>query len=180
MLKIRQRVAMISSFRSKGFTSTTLKKALFMSYVLPIFAWLFPLFPLFTWKQQQDVNQFYTRCLRRVMFCTHWCPNFFMYTLDELTLEDRCKKYWERYFLALSDTTDGSLIFELSNFNVLRENWLHKESKINGIHRSKRFFEHTSLLERCTSWCAGISSNESNLNYDLEEVATLDEFPKTF
>jgi hypothetical protein len=53
-------------------------------------------------------------------FCMHWRPSFFMYALDELTLEDRCKKYWERYFLALSDTRDGPLIFELSNFNVLR------------------------------------------------------------
>ncbi|CAF3321965.1 unnamed protein product [Rotaria socialis] len=180
MLKVRQRVAMVNSFRLKGFTSTALRKALFNSYVLPVFAWLFPFFPLFTVNQQQDLNEFYTRCLRRVMYCMHWNSYFFMYATNELSLEDRCKKYWERYWLALADTTDGLLIFEQGNLNVIRENWLRGESRINGIHRSKRYVEHTSLLEKCTSWCANIPSYDSNINYELEEVVTLYEFPETF
>ncbi|CAF4605186.1 unnamed protein product, partial [Rotaria magnacalcarata] len=35
MLKVRQGVAMVNSFRLKGFTLTALRKALFNSYVLP-------------------------------------------------------------------------------------------------------------------------------------------------
>ncbi|CAF4438722.1 unnamed protein product, partial [Rotaria magnacalcarata] len=56
MLKIRQRIGMINRIRIAGPTSPTLRKALFHSFVLPLFTWIFPLFPLFTDKQQQGLN----------------------------------------------------------------------------------------------------------------------------
>lgn len=42
MLKVCQRVAMIISFRLKGFKSAALRKALFNSYIMPIFTWIYP------------------------------------------------------------------------------------------------------------------------------------------
>ena len=46
MLKIRQRIGMINSFRFAGVISLALRKTLLLSYILPLFTWLFPLFPL--------------------------------------------------------------------------------------------------------------------------------------
>ena len=180
MLRVRQRVGMISSVRFAGSSSPQLRKALFLSYVLPLFTWLFPLFPLFTDKQQNEVNDFYLTCLKRVLGGRYWPNNLFSYMYKELTLEDRCLKYWNKYLIALSDSIDGKMIFEQAHFNVFREAWLRKENSISGVYRSKRYVNHTSLLAKCLSWCSGVSSNESSINYDLEEIITLVNFPATF
>lgn len=79
LLKIRQRIGRINSIRIAGSTSPSLRKTLFLSYVLPLFTWLFPLFPLFREKQQQELNHFYYTCLKRVLFCLHWSDNFFSF-----------------------------------------------------------------------------------------------------
>jgi hypothetical protein len=135
ILKIRQRVGILNSIRITGCSSPSLRKALFLAYVLPLFTWLFPLFPLFTKKQQQDLNHFYYTCLKRVLFCLHWSDNFFAFASIEISLEDRCLKYWDKYFVALADTTDGELIFEEANLNALREGWLRKEYSIKGVFK---------------------------------------------
>ena len=178
--KIRQRVAMINSFRLNGRTTTQLRKTLFMSYVLPVFTWLFPFFPLFTQIQQKDLSEFYTRCWRRVTFCLHWHPLFFMLAVNEVALEDRCKRYWEKYFLSLANSVDGKAILSSSVLNVQRDLWLKGEMRIHGLHRSKRFIAHTSLLEKCMEWCTSIPQNESTLGYSMEDIEILREFPETF
>jgi hypothetical protein len=180
MLKIRQRIAQIKSFRLFGKTSPSLRRILFFSYVYPLFVWLFPIYPLFTENQQQNLNHFYLVCFRRVLSCLHFNNDFVAYALDEKTLEDRCKVYWEKYFVALSDTTDGSLIFEVANTNFFREEWLQKRFPVKGVHRTKRFINHTSLIEKCASWCTSIPLNESTINYDIDEIRTLVDFPETF
>ena len=141
---------------------------------------MFPLFPLFTEKQQQDLNHFYYTCLKRVLFCLHWSDNFFAFVSNEISLEDRCLRYWDKYFAALAETTDGELIFEQANLNALREGWLRNENSIKGVFRSKRYVEHTSLLEKYSRWCASVASYESVPNYNLEEVMVLADFPDTF
>ena len=72
------------------------------------------------------------------------------------------------------------MIFEQANFNVFRETWLGNENSISGVYRSKRYVNHTSLLAKCLSGCSDVASNESSINYDLEEVITLVNFPATF
>ncbi len=58
---------------------------------------------------------------------------------------------------------------------------LDGENKKNGIHRFKKFVEHISLLEKCTSGCGSVLSNDFNVNYNLEEIMmTFYEFPETF
>jgi len=79
MLKIRQRIGMINSIRTYGSTSPSLRKALFHSFVLPLFTWMFPLFPLFSDKQQQELTHFYYTCWKRVLRCHHWSDLFFLY-----------------------------------------------------------------------------------------------------
>jgi len=48
--KVRQRVCLIKSFKLFGCTSPPLRKALFSSFVLPLFNWIFPIFPLLSKK----------------------------------------------------------------------------------------------------------------------------------
>ena len=79
MLKVRQRVGMINSVRIAGSSSPQLTKALSLSNVLPLFTWLFPLFPIFTDKQQRELNNFYLTCLTRVLRGLHWQSNLFTY-----------------------------------------------------------------------------------------------------
>ena len=104
-------------------------------------------------KQQNELNDFYLTCLKRVLGCIHWQNNMFLYMYNELTLEDRCLKYWNKYLTALSDSIDGKMILEQANLNIFREAWLSKENSISGIFRSKRYVSHTSLLAKCLSWC---------------------------
>ena len=86
MLKIRQRIGLLNSFTIAGTTSSLLRKVLFHSYVLPIFTWLFPLSPLFSVKQQQDLSHFYYTCLERVMYCKQWSDSFFAFFSNEISL----------------------------------------------------------------------------------------------
>ena len=179
-LAVRQRVGMINRCRIGGSTSPRLRKTLFLSFILPLFPWIFPLYPLFTRHQQQDLNHFYYSCLKRVLHCPHWRDNFFAFACNELSLEDRCARYWDRYWESLSDSTDGFLLFEQANFNVSRENWVQGEGCIQGIFRSKRYKSCRSVLERCANWCANAASDDSIINYDLEEVLVLSFFPESF
>ena len=180
ILKIRQLIGMINTVRVAGSSSRFLRKALFLSYVLPQFTWMFPLFPLFTTKQQQELNHFYYACLKRVFSCLQWSDNFFSFATNEISLEDRCLKYWNKYFLALAGTTDGELLLEEANLNVFRATWIQNESRIKGISKSKRFVEYTSLLEKCLYWCANVPPYDSIPNYNLEEIMVLADFPETF
>ena len=179
-LKIRQRVGMINCIRFEGSTSAPLRRALFLSYVLPIFTWLFPLFPLFTTKQQQDLDHFYYTCLKRVLRCRYWADPLFAYLSNEKSLEDRCLNYWNKYLQTMAESTDGELILEQANLNVHRETWLHKEVSVSGVFRSKRFVEHSSTLERCLRWCSSITSRESIPDYSIDEIMLLADFPDSF
>ena len=73
---------------------------------------------------------------------------------NELTLEDRCLKYWNKYLIAVSNSMDEKMTLEQANLNVFRETWLRKETSISGVFRSKRYMyvNHTLLLE---SVCLG-------------------------
>jgi hypothetical protein len=110
--KVRKRVALIRSFKLYGCSSPSLRKALFYSHVLPIFTWIYPIYPLLTRNQQDGLSKFYYTSLRRTLSSLMWNENLFAYFLDELSLEDRCSSYWNRYLITLSDSLDGSLNFE--------------------------------------------------------------------
>ena len=88
---------------------------------LSLFTCLFLLFPIFTDKQQRELNDFYLTCLERVLRGLHWQSNLFAHMYNELTLEDRCLKYWNKYLVALSKSMDGKMILEQANLNVFRE-----------------------------------------------------------
>ena len=112
IFRIRQRVCRIRSFKLFGCTSPLLRKALFSSFVLPLFTWIYPIFTLLTKNQQDDLSHFYSTCLRRVLYSLHWDENLFSFALDEKMLIDRCATYWNKFLIFLSDSSDGNLLFE--------------------------------------------------------------------
>ena len=122
-LKIRERVNKIERFRLNGFTAPELRKALFSTFVLPLFVSLFPIFPLFTRRQQEDLSHLYFTCLKRVSFHLEWSDSLYSFVLNEISLEDRVSKYWEKYLKALSQSVDGYLLIEQANRNVYRNMW---------------------------------------------------------
>ena len=140
--------AIIISFRLCGHTSQQrVRKALFMSYAVPLFTWMFPFFPLFTPTRQKNLDEFFMRCRRRISFCLHWHPLFFMYAANEVSLVDRCKRYWEKYPLSWADLTDGHSIVCECILNTQRTLWLQGEMSVRGMHRSTQYKDNISLLE---------------------------------
>jgi hypothetical protein len=178
--KVRKRIALIKSFKLFGCSSLSLRKALFYSHVLPLFTWIYPVYPLFTRKQQEDLSRFYYSSLRRTLCCLEWNENFFSYILDEISLEDRCSLYWNSYLRALSDPIDGNLIFEKANLTEFRKSWLDKELPIMGLRRSKRFVPHKSILEKVLTWLSSVPSNSSIPHYGMSEIDLLQLFPDSF
>ena len=154
MIKIRQRISLIQRFKIFGCSSAHLRKTLFMSFVLPLFTWIYPIYPLLSRNQQQDLSHFYYTSLRRVLYCIHWNENLVAFALDEKSLEDRCYSYWVRYLVALSDSIDGELLFEQANLNMFRQLWLDKRTSIKCLRASKRFIPHQSMIEKITNWLA--------------------------
>ena len=180
MLKIRQRLVLINSFRFFGKSSLLLKRSLFSSFILPIFTLLYPIYPLFSDCQRSLLSHFYFTCLKRVLHGLGTNDLLFAYLFDEPSLEDRCYKYWNKYLVALSDSLDGGLIFENSCFNFFRQSWVNREFSIKGLRISKRFIDNESVFERCLKWVSSNSSLSSLPSFDIDEVQLLFSFPESF
>ena len=104
----------------------------------------------------------------------------FLFESNEITLERRCRKYWDKYLEALAENEDGELLIREAALNIHRESWLDVEYTIQGLHRSKRLVKYTPILVRILRWCAGIPIDDSGPNYDIEEFLSLALFPETF
>ena len=87
---------------------------LFNAFVLPIFSWIFPLFPLFTSIQQMHLSHFYFYCLRRVLFRLDINSEIFSFCLNAPSLEDRCFNYWNKFLICLADNADGTALLGLT------------------------------------------------------------------
>lgn len=80
----------------------------------------------------------------------------------------------------LHDSKDGELLLEQANHNAFRSLWLQYQYPIKGLHKSKRFVEHVSILEKCLQWTASNYYPSSVINFDMSEIHTLEFFPETF
>ena len=180
MTKIKQRISLIKSFKVFGSSTPSLRKTLFLSFVLPLFTWIYPIYLLLTLKQQYDLSHGYYSSLRRVLYCSNWNENFFAFALDEKSLEDRRYFYWEKYLLALADSLDGVLLFEKANLNLFRQIWIEKRLSIKCMRTSKRFIPYHSFIEKIVSWMASMPFYSSIPVYASEEIETLRIFPETF
>lgn len=179
-IKIRQRIARISSFKLFGISSSELRKALFNSYVLPLFTWLFPIFPLFTDRQRADLEHFYFTCVKRIRGCLRWNDELVSFAFEEIPLHDRCVKYWEKFLVHLADSEDGTLLMERANWNSWREMWLSREFSITGTRISKRFKNNSSVLERALDWLSSKPSSGSIPSFEWEDIDALRYFPESF
>ena len=179
-IKVRQRISRIKSFKLSGVSSPALKRALFDSYVLPIFTWIYPIYPLFSERQRAALAHFYLTSLRRTLDCLQWNEFLFVSILNEKSLDDRVVKYWNKYLVSLADSVDGSLLFEKANVNAFRKSWLEGDFAINCLRRSKRLVEHTSVLEKVICWMASVPSVTTNPEYEMDELILLQEFPESF
>ena len=123
---------------------------------------------------------FYNSSLRRVLHLLNISDTLFSFLLNEPTLEDRCFKYWCKYLTALSSSVDGNLILENANFNYMRNLWLGGEFSINSIRKSKRFIYNRSTIEKVCEWLSSLPTNSSIINYEIDEILLLGEFPDSF
>ena len=95
-------------------------------------------------------------------------------------LIDRCAAYWNNFFIFLSDSIDGNLLFEKANLTEFRKAWLDKEYTISCLRKSKRFVDHRSILERAVAWVSSVPLQSSVPFYEMEELSLLEDFTITF
>ena len=148
--------------------------------MIPVFTWIYPIFPLLSRNQQQELSSFYFSSLRRTLSCLQWKEKNFSSALDELSLEDRCAAYWNRFLSSLSDSIDGQLILEKANICQFRKSWLDSEFSIQCLRRSKRFVSHVSILEKAVLWLASVPQNSSVPDFEKSEIDLLLFFPESF
>ena len=177
--RIRQRVAIAMSCRIFGSSSKRLRRILFSTYILPLFTWLFAIFPLFTGCQRDDLSHFYFTCMKRMLGASHWNDFIFSSMFEERSLENLCNKYWCRYRKALNNSVDGSLLFEQFAFNSFRNQWLDGESVVKWVYRSHRLVPHLSIVEQCLHWLEDSVEN-SIPHIDDDELKSLSLFPQSF
>ena len=170
--KIAQRVAIVRACRVNGTVSRKMKRILFKSYVFPLFAWLFGIYPLFTDRQRDELSHYYFVCLKRCIGLSVWNDFYFSAAFNEKTLENHCYSYWKRYRIVLDRTTDGLLLYERLVHEWYRDRWLTHELVVSHIHRSKRIVKHTSILTSVNTW---IEKNDENSVHFIphEDLETL-------
>ena len=101
------------------------------------------------------------------------------YVLDEISFKIAILFYWNRYLKALSNSTDGYLIFEKANLAKIRKSWLDKFF-ITGLRRSKRFVSHKPILEKVLTLLSSASSNFSVPHYEISKIILLQLFLDSF
>ena len=74
--------------------------------------------------------------------------HFFAYAFIELSRDDECLRYWNRYLILSTDGTDGSVRTEQANLNTFTESWLNHELRIQKIYQSERYVRNCSFLKK--------------------------------
>ena len=131
-------------------------------------------------SKQGTLCHFYITCLKRISFCLGWSDYFFAHVFDELSLEDRCARYWSKYLVSLADSVDGEMLFEWAYLNEFRHSWAQREFSIRCLRVSKRYVENISILEKCVKWTSANSPIVSTPHYEMEEIELLQNFPDSF
>ena len=180
VLKIRQRIGMINSCRIYGTSSRELRRVLFSTYVLPFFTWLFAIFPLFSPCQRRYLSHFYLNCLKRVMHSQQWPEPLFMIAFNELSLENRCTRYWNKYLQAIADSKDGELLMEPLIVNTHRKNWLEGTHSVRWLRRSERFSEHETVVQKILEWIEDNPLPDTIPHIPADDIELLKAFPETF
>ncbi|CAM4741603.1 unnamed protein product [Rotaria magnacalcarata] len=179
-LIVRQRTALVNSFRISGTSSTHLRRTLFSTFVLPYFTWLFGLFPLFTELQRTSLNHLYFTLLKRAYRCQCWEDLIFSSMYNEKHLHDYCYAYWEKYLKALGKSKDGYLLWEQSDLNDYRSKWQEGDSSIRCLRRSKKFVSHRNVLEQSITWMATHGTSDSVIHYSYDDFLCFTRFPDSF
>jgi hypothetical protein len=98
-------------------SSCAVRKALFNAYVLALFTCLFAILPLFSDRQQADLEHFTFTCIKRIRYCARWNGELVAFAVDERSLRDRCAAYWEKFFVQIVDTEESQLVVERAKPN---------------------------------------------------------------
>lgn len=179
-IKIRQRVASLNSFKLFGSSSVKLRRLLFEAYVFPLFAWLFPIYPLCTRAQRSALDRLYFTAIKKVYRSAGWRNELISFLFDEVPLHSRCVKYWRKMTGHLENSSDGNLLLEQTTLNQWRTMWLGKEFPISRIRRSKRFVAHKSVLDQIFNWMQEYNLLHDSPVYKPEEIEALIFFPDSF
>ena len=179
-IRTRQRTALVNSVKVCGTTSLALRRALFSTFVLPIYTWLFALYPLFTAIQREELNHSYYTLLKRLYRCQQWGDFLFASLFGERSLDDRCFTYWEKYLKALEKTEDGFLLIEQHALNAHRSEWQTGRKSIMCMYRSKRFVEHPDVLGMALKWMADHGTSDSVVPMADDELRCFAEWPESF
>ena len=176
---VRQKTALVHSFRFSGTSTTQLRRVLFSVFVLPHFTRLFAICPLFTDTQRADLSHLYFTLLKRIYHYQYWEDLLFSSIYNEKTLDDHCYRYWEKYLNSISKTRAGYLLLEHVELNAYRSKWQCGESSIRSLHKSKRFVEHMNVLGQAIKWMGAHETKDSVIECNIDELLCFACFPET-
>ncbi len=109
------------------------------------------------------------RIFTSVVFGLQWNENFFAYAFDEISLEDRCSRYLNRYLVALTDSINGELLLE--------------KSLASGRTHCERFKKMQALRSACFSFREGIQCYRFFVIYSILQDgggSSSDKLPRCF
>jgi hypothetical protein len=179
-LRIRQQTASVNSMRIGGYSSKSLRKVLFSTFVQPLWTRILALLPLMSTIQRANLNHLYYTSLKRVYRCSRWNDLFFAALFKERSLDDMCYSYWWKYLRAMANSKDGSLLLEQLCGNTHRMNWQEGHVRVRGMRRSKRFVAHSNVLGVVLEWMTAHGTADSVLVLEDDEFECFVMFPETF
>ena len=177
--KIRKRVAIANACTLNGTSSRVFRRIIFNSYVMPLFTWLFCIFPLFTNCQRDELAHFFYTCLKRTIRVRYWNDVLFSSLHDEKSLEHRCGTYWMKFKYHLGKSCDGSFLMENAGANAFRTQWLNKEITVANVYRSKRQTPFVPAVGKCLAWLEN-NASDSIPYISEEDLEMLTLFPQSF
>ena len=109
-----------------------------------------------------------------------WEDLLFAFLAKEISLDNRCTRYWSKYLKSLEGSVDGALLVEQLAVNTHRKEWLSGKYKVHCLRRFKRFIEHSTVLHKCLEWYEDNLLTDSIAHIPVDDIKLFEEFPGTF
>ena len=94
-------------FRKFPKSNIEMRKRIFSAFAMPHFIWLFPMWFIFTDKQQRRIEHVYVSGLRYIYSLSKWDDITTLTLSKERSLLDQIYFYWIKFYTHLADSPDA-------------------------------------------------------------------------
>jgi hypothetical protein len=115
-----------------------------------------------------------------VLYGQQWSDFLFASIFNEVSLENKYTRYWNKYLSALSESKGGERILEQLILNVYRKEWLDGSHIVHRLRRSKRFIEHETVVQKCFDCHGDNPLTDTIRQISADDIELWKAFPQTF